>query len=147
MFGNAWFWLAALCLILWGVAAFAQKLAAERCSAECCLLWFNLASVPISALIILTTRLNWGLAGRPVGLCTLAGILGAVGTWTSFAAMGQGGKASVVVPLLSLYPALSILLALVFLRETISKTQGFGIALAICATFLLSSDSSERLER
>lgn len=48
------------------------------------------------------------------------------------------GDASIVVPVTSLYPLVTIMISLLFLHEKISLTQGVGIVLAIVAITLLS---------
>lgn len=47
-------------------------------------------------------------------------------------------KASTVLPLIALYPALTVLLSLVFLRESLTPSQWTGVALAVVVGVLLS---------
>ncbi len=46
--------------------------------------------------------------------------------------------ASVAIPLSALYPAITVIFALIFLKETLSLTQVLGIFFALLAVFLLS---------
>jgi transporter family protein len=57
-----------------------------------------------------------------------------------FVALERGGKASIVVPLVALYPLLTVLLALVFLGEQLGGRQWLGVLLAIVAGVLLSQE-------
>ncbi len=50
----------------------------------------------------------------------------------------EGGKASVVIPLTALYPAVTVAMAAVLLKEKPNPYQAVGIVLAIVASVLLS---------
>jgi transporter family protein len=50
--------------------------------------------------------------------------------------------ASTVVPLTGLYPALTAVLAILFLRESVTVPKALGIALSMVAVYLLSSQGS-----
>jgi len=54
------------------------------------------------------------------------------------AALGNGGKASIVVPITALFPIVSIALGVAFLSESISPTQASGISLALVGIVLMS---------
>jgi len=69
----------------------------------------------------------------------LTGILGGVGNMAYFEAMVKGGKASVVTPVTALFPMVTVLLALVFLKERLGRTQWIGLALAFVAIYLLNA--------
>jgi transporter family protein len=53
--------------------------------------------------------------------------------------MVKGGKASVVTPVTALFPMVTVLLALVFLKERLGRTQWIGLALAFVAIYLLNA--------
>jgi len=67
----------------------------------------------------------------------IAGIFGGAGYLFFVKALEQG-KASIVIPLTALYPAITAIIAFIVLREKISIYQGIGILLAIAASILLS---------
>lgn len=48
------------------------------------------------------------------------------------------GKAAIVVPLVALYPIVTIFLSFLFLHETLTVRQFFGVVLAMLAVVLLS---------
>ena len=68
----------------------------------------------------------------------IAGIFGGAG-YLFFVKALEHGKASIVIPLTALYPAITAIIALIVLREKISFYQGIGILLAITASILLST--------
>ncbi len=74
----------------------------------------------------------WGWAAA-----VAAGMSTGFGLFFFFRALHQGA-ASVVVPLTSLYPVVTVVLSWLFLRESLSPRQLTGLVLAIAAVWLLS---------
>ena len=118
-----------------------QKLSTNFISTQLSFLWFAVAFVFIGLVIGATVPLDWHLKPRVLGFAVVGGALNGLGAFTSFAALESGGKASIVIPLVSLYPLVTILLALLFLHERLTGVQGAGIALAILAGILLSQEA------
>jgi uncharacterized membrane protein len=138
---HVWLGFAILALVLWGVTGVTQKLSTNRITSERSFLWFCWAMVALSAAVMVVARPHWGL-GRTVVVCSIAGgALNGLGAWTTFRALESGGKASVVTSLVSLYPLLTIVLAVIFLGERLTVTQSAGAVLAIAAAILLSLES------
>jgi transporter family protein len=133
-----WLWFATIALVFWGLTGVTQKLSTNRISSELSFLWFAYAMIAISALLLLTTPIHWHLSRLVAFLAILGGTLNGLGALTSFAALESGGKASVVISLISLYPLLTVILAVAFLHESLTKVQMAGIVLAITAAILLS---------
>ncbi len=69
----------------------------------------------------------------------LTGILGGVGNLAFFQALVKGGNASVVAPVTALFPMVTVLLAIIFLKERLGRIQWIGLALAFVAIYLLSA--------
>jgi uncharacterized membrane protein len=77
--------------------------------------------------------------GPTVLVCSVAGgALNGLGAWTSFRALESGGKASIVISLISLFPLLTVVLAVALLHERLTWMQGAGAVVAITAAILLS---------
>jgi len=91
-------------------------------------------------------RINWKLEHdkRSVFLGTTVGALGAGGQLLLFQALRQG-PAYIVFPIISLYPVLTIILSLVFLKERTHLRQWIGIVLALIAMFFLSNPQVNQL--
>jgi bacterial/archaeal transporter family protein len=139
---HLWLGFAVAALVLWGVTGVTQKLSTNRISSERSFLWFCWAMVAISAAVFLFARPNWGL-GRLVVVCSVAGgALNGLGAWTSFRALESGGKASIVISLISLYPLLTVVLAVLLLGERLTWMQTSGAIIAIAAAILLSIETS-----
>jgi transporter family protein len=133
-----WLGFAILALVLWGITGITQKLSTNRISSERSFLWFCLAMVAISAAIVVFAHPHWGL-GTTVVVCSVAGgTLNGLGAWTSFRALESGGKASIVISLISLFPLLTVVLAVALLHERLTGMQMAGAVVAIAAAILLS---------
>jgi len=136
----AWFWFAAIALLFWGITGVTQKLSTNRISSELSFLWFSWAMVAISFVLALTVPMHWHVRPLIFWLAVLGGTLNGLGALTSFVALESGGKASIVISLISLYPLLTVGFAVAFLHERLTATQAVGVALAIVAAVLLSQE-------
>ena len=143
---HVWLGFAILALVLWGITGVTQKLSTNRISSERSFLWFCWAMLALSAVVLLVARPHWGL-GRVVVVCSVAGgALNGLGAWTSFRALESGGKASIVISLVSLYPLLTVVLAVLLLGERLTWMQSAGAVTAIAAAILLSLEAAPKAE-
>ena len=71
-------------------------------------------------------------------LAALSALCGSIGLITFYLALQQG-KASVVVPMIGLYPAIVALLSVAFLGERLSPVQYAGVLLAVTGVVLLGA--------
>src|SRR5258708_150079 len=137
---NLWLGFAIAALVLGGVTGVTQKLSANRISSERSFLWFCWAMVALAAAVLVVARPHWGLGTLVLSCSVAGGALNGLGAWTSFRALESGGKASIVIPIISLYPLLTVLLAVVLLGERLTWVQSAGAITAIAAAILLSMD-------
>jgi bacterial/archaeal transporter family protein len=122
----------------WGIFGFLGKVEAERISPSQLQLFFTIGMIPVAILCMF--RLKFKIAVKKTGIfyALLMGVLSALGCLAFFAAM-QKGKASLVAPVTSLYPALTVILAVIFLKEKLNKVQLCGLALAMVSFAILST--------
>lgn len=121
----------------WGVAAFLPKLISDKLSTLQIIIYQMLGLVPFFAVIVVW---QWGqIVTHPVGVMwgLLCGLFGYLGQLLYVAALRYGYVTPVSV-LTSLYPVLTVILAHVFLQESLSLLQMAGIMLAIIALTLLA---------
>jgi transporter family protein len=143
---HLWLGYATAALVLWGVTGVTQKLSTNRMSSERSFLWFCWAMVALSAVVFVFARSEWQL-GTLVVVCSVAGgALNGLGAWTSFRALESGGKASIVISLISLYPLLTVVLAVLLLGERLTWMQTAGAVTAIAAAILLSMEAPHNTE-
>ena len=137
-----WLIYALIALVFWGITGITQKLSTNAISTQLSFLWFVLSMIVIALAILATIPIQWHMTARVFWLAVIGGALNCLGALTSFAAFEAGGKASIVVPLSYLFPLVTVVLAMTFLHESLTRTQGIGIALAFAAAILLSQEAS-----
>src|SRR6266576_3356048 len=135
-----WLWFAAIALLFWGITGVTQKLATNRISSELSFIWFAYAMIAISAMLVMFVPIHWHLRPLIFWAAVVGGTLNGLGALTSFTALESGGKASVVISLISLFPLVTVASAVIVLREHLTAVQTTGVALAILAAILLSME-------
>ncbi len=96
-----------------------------------------LTMIPASIVGLLKMKGKLEVDKRSIFYGSLAGFLGAVGQLVLFLAL-QKAPAYLVFPILSLTPVVTILLAVVFLKERTGVLGWIAIGIAVIAIFLLS---------
>lgn len=125
--------IAALC---WGVWGFLAKLANRGMNWEALtfMSWVGVAFVLIPFAFVEKPGVG---VGMPLYLALISGAASGVATIYFYLALSRG-EASIVVPLTSLYPAITVILSLLFLHEKLTLLQTLGIGFAVLAVILLS---------
>ena len=136
--GYGWIWFAAIALVFWGITGVTQKLATNKISSELSFIWFAYAMLAISGMLALFVPIHWHVKPLIFWAAVAGGTLNGLGALTSFTALESGGKASVVISLISLYPLVTVAFAFTVLHERLTPGQGIGVGLAIVAAILLS---------
>jgi len=137
-------------IVLWGTWGLVSKIASGGMDAYVNQLLYTAGLAPLLVFVAWTvwkrSQNEAGESGekraaRRMGIfwAFLTGILGGVGNLAFFQAMVKGGEASVVAPVTALFPMVTVLLALIFLRERLGRVQWVGLALAFVAIYLLSA--------
>jgi transporter family protein len=135
-----WLLYAALALVFWGISGITQKLSTNRISSELSFLWFVGAMITISSILYIVLRTSWHLPVTVFCLAAIGGALNGGGVLTSFLALESGGKASIVISLISLFPLPTVAFAVLALHERLTRQQSVGVMLAIVAAILLSQE-------
>jgi transporter family protein len=138
---HTWLFLSTVALVFWGITGVTQKLSTNNISFERSFVWFALAFFAQAGVIALTVPLRWNVPISIVALAALGGLLNGLGALTSFAALERGGKASVVIPIISIYPLFTVAGACLFLGEQLTVRQGVGIVCALVSVVLLSREA------
>lgn len=138
---HTWFWLSALSMVFFGITGVTQKLSTNNISFELSFVWFCIAMIAVSVLTALLVPLNWHVPMPIVFWAALGGLLNGLGVLTSFAAFAKGGKASIVTPIINLFPLVTVAGAWMFLHEKLTGTQMLGIGFALVAIFFLSQET------
>lgn len=136
---HLWKWLpsALLACFWWGLFGFLAKLGSEDVNALDMQALFTGGMVPLAAFVLIRRKgLRCDTKGRVIGI--LIGIVAGLGGIAYFVAMSLG-KASLVGPVTSLFPLVTVLLATLILRERFNKVQAAGVILAMISAALLAT--------
>ena len=125
-------------ILLWGVWGILLKQASVHLNPLNNLVFSGMGSLAVVGLsiILLGGKLEFS-SSRGIIFSVLAGFIGTLAVLFFIYAVSKG-RVSVVVPLTSLYPIITLVLAVLVLGESISIRQGFGIGFALIALLLLS---------
>jgi len=135
---ESWFIWTVLAMITFGFWGFFPKLAVNYISPQSALIYQVLGGMVVGLIALVTAGFKPEI--QPMGMlyAFLTGITGVLGTLFYYAATSRG-QLTIVVSLTALYPLITILLAFIFLHETISLKQTVGLFFALTAIILLSS--------
>src|SRR5438128_2199376 len=129
-------------LVSWGLWAVLSKLLGDAFSAEQSQALSTLGMLPMLVPLVLSKRTDLRTASRKgMLLAFLGGLVTCLGNVAYYSALARGGKVATVVSLSALYPLVTILLAIVALRERLNRIQIAGIALSFIAIWLFNIQS------
>jgi transporter family protein len=128
-------------IVLWGVSGFLQKLATNHLPARTAALVYLSAFLPVA--VFLAVRETWpvSISARTWTLALALGFFLGFGNLAVLTAFARGGKASVIAPLGSLYPIVSVPIAVLALGETVGRREVFGILFALASVVALAMET------
>ena len=129
-------------IVFWGLSGFLQKVATNHLSAEVAGLVYLSAFIPVGLFFALSEPWPGSLTPRTWAIVLAIGFFLAFGNFAVLAAFARGGKASVITPLGSLYPVISVPIAVLLLRETVTRREIVGIVFALASVAALSWESA-----
>jgi uncharacterized membrane protein len=140
---GPWLFFSFLAIVLWGLFGVASRAATNSMSGTDLQVISTIGVVPIALLLLASP--NFSKHPRSVGKGVIysiaTGLCGSVGNLAVFEALNRGGEASTVYPLTSVYPIVTVFLAVLILRERLNVYQVFGIGLALGALVLFNLPS------
>lgn len=99
---------------------------------------FTLGGIPVALGVLAARRFRLERSPRGISYGLLVGILSTIGGTALFAAFGTGASTAVVTVATGLYPMVTVLLAVIFLHERLTRRQCIGLGFAAGACVLLS---------
>jgi transporter family protein len=132
-----WLVFALAAIFWWGLFGFLAKVGSERVSPIQMYLFFVIGMIPLVVIAIFRLRRKVETDRRGASYGMLNGVFAGLGLLAYYAAM-EGGKASIVGPVTSLYPLVTVILAVALLKERLNRVQLMGIGLAITSILILS---------
>ena len=134
---KTWIFHSLMALCCWGLWAFFPKIAVKYTTPRNALVYEVLGCMLVAIVVLCTLRreLEFNIKGVLPSIGT--GIAGACGLLFFLYAV-QWGKITVVSTLTAVYPVVTALLAMVFLKEELTYVQWTGIALALVSMVLIT---------
>ena len=134
---DSWFIWTILAMVTFGAWGFFPKLAVNYINPQSALIYQVIGGLLVG--IIGLAMINFKPETHPMGIlyALLTGISGVLGTLFYYAAASRG-QISIVVSLTALYPLITIMLAIIFLHETLVLKQVIGLGFAVAAIVLLA---------
>ncbi len=135
---TRWFWYAMASSICWTGWAFTAKIGSKEIPPATMefISAFGFVLVSLSVLRRKTAKSDKSQAGKCYAL--VGGVLLALGGICLYGAYRTGYNASMITSVTSLYPMVTVLCAVRFLREKLNKVQVLGLCFAAAAMFILS---------
>jgi uncharacterized membrane protein len=138
-----WLLYTLLAVVCWGIWALLGKVIGDALSPGLTQALSTIGLLPIMLVLWRrqssqkrTHQLAFATRGKLFALG--AGVITCLGNIAYYDVLNRGAKASMVVPLTALYPLVTVLLALVVLKEQLNLIQGLGIALSLVAIYLFN---------
>lgn len=132
-----WLAYALLCILSWGMWGFVAKLGADRIAPGPLHILATAGTIPLALLAFFQLRMRLERDARGITYGIANGVLSGIGLLAYYAAASRG-KVSVVGPVTSLFPVLTVALAFLFLRERLNRVQVAGVALSLVAIAIFS---------
>lgn len=134
---KEWIAPATFTFILWGLWGFIPKITTRYISPSSAVIYEALIGLPLALIIMAFMRFQIQTEPRGIILASVTGIVGILGAFGYLVAVTRG-PVSLVTAFVALAPALTILLAMVFLGETLAVRQWVGVAMALAAALLIA---------
>ncbi len=125
-------------LVLWGVWSFIPKITTKYINPKSAILFEVLGGMIIATIVLFSLKFRPDIHPKGVLLAITTGILGFTGA-LFFLYAASKGPISLVAVLSALYPVIAVVLAMIFLKESLSLKQGLGIVLALGSMILITT--------
>ena len=135
---KAWIFPATATTLFSGLFGFIPKITTRYIGPTSAIVYGAFAAVPVALIIMAIMRFQLDTEPRGVILAGITGVLGMLGALGYLVAVSRG-PVSLISPITALYPVITILLAMVFLGETLVLRQWVGIGMALAAVLLIAA--------
>jgi bacterial/archaeal transporter family protein len=134
----AWFWYSLICVLCWGGWALLSKLGSEEIPPPAMQFLFTLGTIPVCLALLIGRRGRLEKSPRGITFGILNGLLSGAGGLALFAAYHTNGNTSLITVATALYPMITVVLAVLILRERFHLRQALGLAFAAAAIVIFS---------
>lgn len=133
-----WFWYSILCVVSWGAWVLFSKLGSNEISASAMQFIFAFGFIPVALLVLVLKPIKFERSVKGISYGLGNGVLSGIGGLALFAAYRSGGNTSVITAATALYPLITVVLAILVLRERLSWLQVVGLGFAVAAIIIFS---------
>ena len=137
-FTSAWLGWTVLAVISWGIWAIIGNLIGEALSGTHSQALSTIGILPIMLALTIHRKPAATRQTRGVAYALAGGVLSSLGNVAYYHALSRGAKAAMLVPLTALYPLVTILLAVLLLRERLNFLQMWGLIVSLSAIYLFN---------
>jgi uncharacterized membrane protein len=99
---------------------------------------FAFGFIPVAILVLAMKRVKFEKSVKGISFSLGNGVLAGIGGLTLFAAYRSGGNTSVITAATALYPLITVVLAVLVLRERLNWLQMIGLGFAAAAIIIFS---------
>ncbi|MGD1216770.1 MAG: DMT family transporter [Terriglobales bacterium] len=135
---SRWFWYSILSMLCFAAWALLSKLGSREIRPETMQFLFTVGALPVGIALLMARRCKLEKSVKGIPYAVLSGILAGVGGLALFAAYHTNGSTSLITVVTALYPMITVVLAVLILRERLTATQALGLAFAGAAIVLFS---------
>jgi len=137
-FRAKWFWCSLLAVLAWAAWAICAKIASNELTPNAMQFFFSIGAAPLAVLLLIKQRFKLEKDSLGIFYGIANGLISSVGNLALVAAFRSGGNTAVITTATSLYPMITVGLAIVVLRERLTGRQMLGIGFAAAAIVIFS---------
>lgn len=123
--------------VFWGLWGFFPKITTRYINPLSAIVFEALIGIPFALVVLAALKFKPEIHPKGVLLASLTGVLGTLGALLYLVAVRKG-QTSLVASFTAVYPALTIVLALLFLGDRLILRQWIGVGLALVAMLLVA---------
>jgi len=135
---TSWFWCSIASALCWTAWAFTARLGSKEIPPATMQFISAFGFLLVALVPVVSRKVQFNKDLRANGCALISGVLLGLGGIALFGAYRYGENASVVTAATSLYPFVTVIFAVTFLREKPNKFQLIGLFFAATAILLLS---------
>jgi bacterial/archaeal transporter family protein len=135
---TKWFWYSVLSVFCMGGWTLLGKLGTTEISARTMQFLYPFGWIPVALACLWVRRFRIEKSTLGIVYSTAIGVLGGMGGLAFFAACRTGGNTSAIVAATAMYPLITVVLAVLVLREKLTRLHVLGLVFAAAAFVLFS---------
>jgi uncharacterized membrane protein len=133
-----WLYYSILCVFFWGAWVLFSKLGSDEIPASAMQFLFAFGFIPVALLVLVVKPVKFEKSLKGIAYSLGNGVLAGIGGLALFAAYRSGGNTSVITAATALYPLITVILAILLLRERLTRLQVVGLGFAVVAIIIFS---------